>query len=249
MINSTTRFSDRVADYINYRPKYPPEIIGILKEHIHLTPQSIIADVGAGTGFLTELFLKNENHTYAVEPNDAMRIACGELYGIYPNLEIINGTAEATTLPDNTIDIIVAGQAFHWFNQEACKEEFKRILKPDGYIALIWNARKDDTGFSKGYDEILRQHLPEYKTLDHRNVDDNAITRFFQPQQMKKTILPNSQVFNWEGFKGRALSSSYVPKNGEIHHTIMKEIRKLFDQYQQDGKVSFLYDTVIYWNA
>lgn len=246
MMNSTQRFSDRVADYIKYRPKYPSEIISILKEHISLTPQSIVADIGAGTGFLTELFLKNQNLTYAVEPNDAMRIACSELYGTYPNLKIVDGTAEATTLPRGSIDIIVAGQAFHWFHQDACKDEFNRILKPDGHTVLIWNARKDNTGFSKGYDEVLSHYLPEYKTLDHRNVDDNAITRFFQPQQMKKTILPNSQTFDWDGFKGRVLSSSYVPKSGEIHHTIMKEIRQLFDLYQQHGKVSFLYDTVIY---
>ncbi|MFT4095174.1 MAG: class I SAM-dependent methyltransferase [Niabella sp.] len=246
MTDSKQRFSDRVADYIKYRPKYPKEIIEILKENIALQAGDIIADIGAGTGFLTELFLNNGNETYAVEPNEAMRTACADLYGQYEQLKIINGSAENTTLPGHSVDVIVAGQAFHWFEQKASKKEFERILCPGGHIVLVWNARKDDAPFTRGYEQILIQNIPEYKTLDHRNVDDRAISAFFDPRKMKKTILPNSQVFGWEGFKGRVLSSSYVPKSGPVHDTIMQEIKILFDQHEQNGKVIFEYETIIY---
>lgn len=247
MTDPKQRFSDRVADYIKYRPKYPKEIIPILKEAIGLTPAGTVADIGAGTGFLTELFLANGNKTYAIEPNQAMREAATDLYGHYPNLEVINGSAEATTLADYSMDITIAAQAFHWFDQDVTKKEFDRILKPGGHIVLIWNARKDDIAFSKGYDDILTSYLPEYSTLDHRNVDDHAIEQFFSPQKMGKAILPNEQVFDKPGFTGRVLSSSYVPKSGAVHEKIMQEIEALFDRYQQGGQVSFKYDTLIYW--
>lgn len=246
MKDSKQRFSDRVDDYIKYRPKYPPEIIDILKQHIGLTSNSIIADIGAGTGFLTELFLKNDNYTYAVEPNEATRIACEKLYGNYSHLKIVDGSAEATNLVDNTIDVIVAAQAFHWFNKEECKREFERILKHNGNIVLIWNARKDNAAFAKGYDDILTTNIPEYKTLDHRNVDDTAIAAFFKPRVMRKFVTANRQVFNWDGFKGRVLSSSYVPKNGAVHDKIMEQIKTLFEKNEINGKVIFEYDTLIY---
>ncbi|GAB3021951.1 class I SAM-dependent methyltransferase [Niabella terrae] len=248
MKDSTQRFSDRVSDYIRYRPKYPPEIIGILRDRIGLNPHSIIADIGAGTGFLTELFLKNKNYTYAVEPNDAMRIACGELYGHHANLKLVKGTAETTTLFDHTIDTIVAGQAFHWFDRDGCRQEFNRILKTGGHIVLIWNARRDDHAFSKGYDNLLRELIPEYQTLDHRNVDQAALADFFQPASLETAALPHQQVFDWEGFRGRVLSSSYVPKSGPVYNKIMKGIRQLYEQYAIDNKVIFSYDTQLFWN-
>lgn len=248
MIDSKQRFSDRVADYIKFRPKYPPQIIELLQNNIGLTSNSIIADIGAGTGFLTELFLKNANYVYAVEPNAAMRMACGELYGKYPNLKIVDASAEATTLFNDSIDIVVAAQAFHWFDKTACKKEFERVLKSNGHIVLIWNARKDSSSFSKGYDDILVENIPEYKTLDHRNVDDKVITAFFNPRKMNRAGLPNKQFFNWDEFKGRALSSSYVPKAGNVHDRIMHQLKSLFDGHAKDGRVIFEYDTTIFWN-
>ncbi|MCH5598140.1 class I SAM-dependent methyltransferase [Niabella ginsengisoli] len=190
MTDSKQRFSNRVADYIKYRPKYPAEVIDILEKEIGLKQESIVADIGAGTGFLTELFLKNGNATYAIEPNEAMREACNEIYGSYQNLTIVSGSAEDSGLPNNSIDIIIAGQAFHWFDQVNTKKEFERILKPNGHIVLIWNARKDELPFTGGYENILSSNIPEYKALDHRNVDDAAITTFFIPKKMKKKLFP-----------------------------------------------------------
>ena len=248
MKDATQRFSNRVDDYIKYRPKYPVEIIAILKQYIGLNANSIITDIGAGTGFLTELFLNNGNKTFAIEPNEAMRLGCKTLYGNSPYLFTIDGNAENTTLPNHSVDMIVAAQAFHWFDQQKAKAEFSRILKTGGNIVLVWNARKDELDFSREYDNILSRHIAEYTTLDHRNVSDKNIETFFAPAKMSKAILSNEQVFNWESFRGRTLSSSYVPKEGRVYEIIMDELKQLFDVHQQNGQVKFEYDTLVYWS-
>ncbi len=247
MTDPKQRFSDRVADYIKYRPKYPKEVIDLLKKDIQFSPFDVVADIGAGTGLLTELFLSNGNFTYAIEPNDDMRTACSDLYGSDANIKVINGSAEFTQLADHSIDIVVAGTAFHWFDAAKTKREFARILKPSGHILLIWNVRKEDAPFTAGYEEILHRHIPEYGASQHRKFDTEVISNFLHPRQMKRQVLANSQSFDWEGFKGRALSSSFMPKQGLLHDEILKEMHNLFQRYEENGKVLFQYDTVMYY--
>lgn len=249
MTDPKQRFSDRVADYIKYRPKYPVEVIDILKKEIHFSNRQVVADIGAGTGFLTELFLNNGNLTYAVEPNGAMRQACAAIYGQYPQLRVTDGAAERTPLGDRSIDLIVTGTAFHWFEPGATKEEFLRIGKPGGHVLLIWNVRKEDAPFTAGYDALLRRHIPEYEALQHRKFDAAAIRDFFSPRQMKTQVLANSQLFNWEGFKGRALSSSYMPKGGALYDKLLCDMHDLFQQHQTNETILFEYDTVMYYTV
>ncbi len=247
MTDPKQRFSDRVADYIKYRPKYPKEVIDILKREINFSFGDTVADIGAGTGFLTELFLDHGNLTYAVEPNEAMRKACSDLYGTDNLLKIVDGSAEVTQLPDQAIDLIVAGTAFHWFDPIETKKEFMRILKPDGHILLIWNVRKDDAPFTASYEEILRRRVPGYAASQHRKFDPELISDFLHPRQMKKQVLANSQSFDWEGFKGRALSSSFMPKQGLLHDEVLSEMHDLYHRYEENGQVSFQYDTIMYY--
>lgn len=247
MTDPKQRFSDRVADYIKYRPKYPKEVIDILKREINLSSGDTVADIGAGTGFLTELFLDHGNLTYAVEPNEAMRKACSDLYGTDNLLKIVDGSAEVTQLPDQAIDLIVAGTAFHWFDPIETKKEFMRILKPEGHILLIWNVRKDDAPFTAGYEEILRRRIPEYAVSQHRKFDPELIRDFLHPRQMKKQVLANSQSFDWDGFKGRALSSSFMPRQGLLHDEVLSEMHDLYHRYEENGQVSFQYDTIMYY--
>ncbi|MGE9310279.1 class I SAM-dependent methyltransferase [Niabella sp. CJ426] len=247
MTDPKQRFSNRVADYIKYRPKYPKGVIDILKRDIHLSSHDIVADIGAGTGFLTELFLDNGNLTYAVEPNEAMRQACSDLYGSEGRLKIIDGSAEVTHLPDQAIDLIVAGTAFHWFDPIETKKEFMRILRPDGHILLIWNVRKDDAPFTAGYEEILHRRIPEYEASKHRKFDIDLINNFLHPRKMKTQVLANSQSLDWESFKGRTLSSSFMPKQGLLHDEVLSEMHDLYHRYQENGQVSFQYDTIMYY--
>ena len=137
----TRRFTNRVANYARYRPGYPPAVLTCLRDECGLSPGSTVADVGSGTGILTELFLANGNHVYAVEPNEAMRQAAELSLAHYPGFTSVDGRAEATTLADDSVDFVTAGQAFHWFDAAASRVEFNRILRPGGYTALVWNAR------------------------------------------------------------------------------------------------------------
>ncbi|WP_114788878.1 class I SAM-dependent methyltransferase [Niabella yanshanensis] len=249
MSDPKQRFSNRVADYIKYRPKYPKEVIDILKQDINLRPGDMVADIGAGTGFLTELFLDNGNLTYAVEPNEAMRNACTDIYGTDARLKIVDGSAEMTQLGDRTIDLIVAGTAFHWFDAVKTKQEFTRILKPGGHILLIWNVRKDDSPFTAGYEAIFHRRIPGYEASQHRKFDMDLIRNFLHPHQMKKQVLANSQSFDWEGFKGRALSSSFMPQQSLLHDEVLSELYDLFLRFEENGKVLFQYDTVMYYTV
>ena len=143
--DSNTRFSDRVADYVRTRPGYPTAVLDILGTETGLNPATVVADVGAGTGLSAELFLRNGNTVFGVEPNREMREAAESLLAGYANFHSVAGSAESTTLPDASVDLIVAGQAFHWFDVPRARAEFRRILRPDGVVVLMWNTRRLDT--------------------------------------------------------------------------------------------------------
>jgi ubiquinone/menaquinone biosynthesis C-methylase UbiE len=144
MISSTQRFSSRVEYYVKARPKYPNAMLRFFQSNLGLSPIHSIADIGSGTGFLTELFVRNGNPTYAVEPNTPMRQAAEAYLREWSNFHSVDGTAEATTLAESSVDFVTAAQAFHWFNPELSAKEFQRILKPGGVVALIWNERLTD---------------------------------------------------------------------------------------------------------
>ena len=187
--NPTTRFSSRVDDYVKYRPGYPGAILDFLRHECGLTRDSIIADVGSGTGKLTELFLKNGNQVFGIEPNQEMREAGERLLKPYPNFRSLAATAEATTLQNQSVDIITAGQAFHWFNRETTRQEFLRILKPGGWVALIWNDRHTTASpFLEAYEELLQKFSTDYRAVDHKNVDSTVIGEFSTPQATDEVI-------------------------------------------------------------
>ncbi len=248
-VSSTERFSNRVENYIRYRPGYPPEVLSFLTGELHLKPSWMIADVGSGTGILSEIFLRNGNIVFGVEPNNEMRIAAEKLLRRYSNFKSINGTAEATTLPLHSVDLVMAGQAFHWFDQEKTKKEFRRIGKPGGSSVLVWNTRRTDTSpFLKAYEELLLRYSSDYEQIDHRHVNETVLSNFFTTHVRK--VFFNSQRFDFEGLKGRLLSSSYVPLNDdERFEPMIAELRNIFDRTQQNGTITFEYDTEVYMGA
>jgi ubiquinone/menaquinone biosynthesis C-methylase UbiE len=245
--NSTTRFSDRVDNYIKYRPGYPSEIIDYLKSESILKNDSIIADIGSGTGISAELFLKNGNTVYCIEPNKEMREAAEKLLKDYPNFISVNGTAENAPVPGKYFDLIVCAQSFHWFDIEKVKNKFKHLLVESGSVCLIWNERKiNSTPFLSAYEELLNKFGTDYKSVRHEIIDDKKLTEFFDKGYKSKTF-PNGQVFDFEGLKGRLLSSSYAPNEHNPHfEPMIEELKDIFERHQHNGNVRFEYDTNVY---
>lgn len=248
--NATSRFSDRVRNYVLYRPGYPPEVMDVVRAETGLAPGRAVADVGSGTGISARLFLDAGHTVFAVEPNPEMRAAAEAELGAHPRFHSVNGTAEATTLPDASVDLVVAAQAFHWFRPERVAGEWRRVLRPGGRMVLLWNTRKTDTTpFLRAYEALLREHGTDYASVSHENVSEDAIAAVLGPG-FGRRVVPNRQVFDFDGLRGRLLSSSYAPNQGHPGHgPMMQALERIFREHQQDGRVVFEYDTEIYFNS
>lgn len=247
MTDHTQRFSTRVDNYVKYRPTYPATIVDLLAAECGLTPAATIADVGSGTGILSELWLRNGNHVFGVEPNQAMREAGEQLLAGYPTFTSVAGTAEATPLPSTSLDFITAGQAFHWFDQATARAEFTRILKPTGWVVLVWNVRRDHTPFLRDYETVLQTHGTDYNQVKHRNIERADIGAFFGSGGFTLHTLPNQQLFDLHGLLGRVFSSSYTPEPDQPTYAPMRAaLHTLFEQHQRDGQVAFEYETQVY---
>ena len=247
----TRRFSDRVDNYVKYRPGYPSDVLDHLREVAGLTPESIVADVGTGTGISARLFLDYGCTVFGIEPNREMREAAQRLLKSFPKFQAIDGAAEATTLADQSVDFVTAGQAFHWFDPARAKAEFRRILRPGGNVVLMWNRRKTTgTPFLQAYEQLLLEFGTDYQQVRHENIDDNALAAFFGSGRYVAATFANQQSFDFQGLRGRLLSSSYAPAPGEPkHEPMMRALGTLFERYNTDGRVGFDYDTQVYVGA
>jgi SAM-dependent methyltransferase len=247
--DSTTRFSNRVADYVRYRPSYPAELIQTLQAEAGLTPQSTVADVGSGTGISADLFLQLGCTVYGIEPNADMRGAAEARFAAESRFRSTNATAEATSLPNASVDLIAAGQAFHWFDRDRTRAEFSRILRSHGYVALFWNSRRtESTPFLKGYEALLNEFATDYQQINHTNIDKGVIAQFFAGKPFETRSFPSFQDFDFDGLRGRLLSSSYAPAAGQPRHEeMLTALDRLFRDHQLDGKVRFEYDTELYF--
>jgi SAM-dependent methyltransferase len=248
MTDVTQRFSSRVENYVKYRPGYPEGVLDTLRGECGLTPDSVIADVGSGTGILTEMFLRNGNVVYGIEPNHGMREAAERLLGGRPRFHSVAAQAEATTLAESSVDFITAGQAFHWFDREKTGAEFARILKPRGWVSLIWNERVVTTPFLVAYEQLLKDYSTDYEQVDHRRIDEGVIQDFFSDGHFTLKQFENRQVFDYEGIEGRLLSSSYAPEAGHPkHEPMISELQRIFRAHEAGGKVVFEYITQMYY--
>jgi SAM-dependent methyltransferase len=255
--DSTKRFSNRVENYVRARPRYPRTALDLLVRQIGLTPEWVIADLGSGTGFSAELFVNNGNLVYGVEPNREMRQAAEAHLGSFANFRSVDGTAEATGLDAGSMDCAVAGQAFHWFDAEKARAEFRRLLRPGGWVVLMWNTRKIAANtFMQAYEELLNVHGTDYAQVRHRGhqvasggtegASESEIHRFFGGT-VARHVLDNEQRFDLEGVRSRLLSSSYAPAEGHPgYEPMIEHLGRIFAEYQQQGEVVFEYDLEIY---
>jgi SAM-dependent methyltransferase len=249
MTDPTQRFTGRVESYVKYRPSYPRAVLDLLAAECDLTSGSVVADVGSGTGILSTLFLENGNRVLGVEPNPEMRAAAEELLGAHPRFESIAGTAEATTLDDDSVDFVTAGQALHWFDLAGARAEFTRILRPGGWVMFVWNAhRKDSTPFHAAYERLLLTHGTDYTEVGRHEGGARLVQDFFGSDTFETRTFDNRQTFDLDGLKGRLASASYVPGPGQPgHEAMMRDAESTFRAHETDGKVTFEYDTMVYY--
>lgn len=246
--DSTQRFSSRVDHYVRYRPGYPSEVLELLRRECGFTADSIVADIASGTGIFTRMLLENGNRVFGVEPNTEMRRAGEEFLSGYPRFTSVAGTAEATTLPDHSVDMVTAAQAAHWFDREKARREFVRILKQEGWMVLLWNERRtDSTAFLRDYERLLLAYGTDYKEVRHERTTDE-IADFFQPSDFYTQTFANDQSCDYSGLEGRLLSSSYTPGPDHANYQpMLRELRRIFDQHQQHGRVLLQYETRVFY--
>jgi len=250
----TARFSDRVENYVRYRPGYPPEVLDLLRTECGLRPSHIVADIASGTGMFTRLLLENGNSVFAVEPNPEMREMgirqLESLQSLESNGRLVSvaGTAEETTLGSASVDFVTAAQAAHWFDLPRARAEFARILKPEGWCVLIWNERRTaTTPFLRDYEQLLLTYGTDYKEVRHERTTA-MIHEFFAPGSHQERVFSLRQQFDYEGTAGRLLSSSYAPLEGHPNHApMMQELRRIFRNHATDNVVEFEYNTRVYY--
>jgi SAM-dependent methyltransferase len=245
-IEPTERFSSRVENYARFRPSYPREVISVLEEECGLTANTVVADIASGTGLFTRMLLEHGNPVFGVEPNADMRRAGEEFLAEFRKFGSVEGTAERTTLPDHSVDLITSAQAAHWFDRDQAIQEFDRILKPGGYLVLLWNDRRiEGSALGTDYEQMVIRYGTDYAEVHRR---DQASGDFFGPLGRGKRVLGNHQDLDFDALAGRLLSSSYVPHEGEVGHApMLAELRRIFDIHQHSGRVRMEYDTKIFF--
>ncbi|CAG4892689.1 class I SAM-dependent methyltransferase [Paraburkholderia gardini] len=246
--DSTQRFTNRVADYVKYRPGYPREVITFLHDVCGLAKGARVADIGAGTGISAKLFLDAGHPVVAVEPNEAMRNAADAWLSGFDGFSSKAGTADATTLDDASVDLVIAAQAVHWFDPATARREFARIVRPGGLVALFWNSRLlSGTAFLTGFEALLKRYGVDYTEVSGRYGDDATMAAWFDNGFAHKATFPNAQQLDFDGLKGRLMSSSFAPKTGHPdHEPMLVALRQLFDHTATHGTVEFAYETRLY---
>lgn len=244
--NPTNRFSGLAEVYAKSRPGYPPDAIDFIIKHCGLTRESLLVDVGAGTGISSRLIAAQGPTVVGIEPNDDMR-SQAESEGLeVENLSYQKGTAEQTMLLDDVADAVLCAQAFHWFRAQEALAEFKRILKPGGWAVLMWNERDETDAFTKRYGDLLRE-LPETLAVEMpRGKAGQALmeTKTFGRQEVRHFF--NQQTVDENGLLGRAFSASYAPKEKGAAEEFTLKLKKLFEEFEQSGVVTLSYDTSVY---
>lgn len=248
-MNNKERFTDRVDNYVKYRPAYPVDAIDFLYEKLGFRSDSVIADLGAGTGIFSKLLLERGSMVIGVEPNEAMRGAAVKALGDSERYRASEGSAEETGLPPHSVDFIVCAQSYHWFDKELAKAEFQRILKPGGKVVLIWNSRKiSGTPFLEQFERLLLTYGTDYEKVAHKSISLNTLRPYFADGGPTLDTFSIEQLLDLDALKGRLMSSSYSPTPGHPRfESMMKELEVIYRSNESDGVVTMEYVTELYW--
>lgn len=246
---ATERFSDRAAVYTRGRPTYPDAVVAHLQREGALADGGVVVDLGVGTGLSAEPFLRAGHRVIGVEPNASMRAVAEERLAASGRYTSVDGSAEATTLAARSADLVIAGQAFHWFDPARAGAEARRIAVEGGWAALIWNDRPPaGTPFLEGYEALLKTFGIDYEKVTHRHVDAAAIGRFFAPAVPRVAYFDNPRVLDRDELAALVGSASYMPAPGHSQHAAMTEaLDRLFDAHAVNGRVALHYRTRMHY--
>lgn len=246
-LDPTERFSNRVEDYIKFRPSYPDVAIDTIIREAGLSAGSTVADIGCGTGISSRPFLERGIRVFGIEPNDAMRAAAIEYLAEFSNFAAYNSSAEATGLKEGSVDAVIAAQAFHWFDAERTREEFRRILRPSGSVVLMWNERLlDATEFLRDYEELLLRYASDYTEIRHDKFGPDVLGRFFDAA-FERFEFKNIQLLDLDGVIGRVRSSSYMPNaDSPVYGELIDSLQALFAKHAENGRIEIFYETRVY---
>ncbi len=237
--NAKEKFTGKSAVYEKSRPGYPAACYTYLMETAGLTTGSRVADVGAGTGLFSRGLLERGLTVYAVEPNEDMRREAERLLSEVPDWHSFSGTAEHTGLPGQCVELVTAAQAFHWFDPDVFREECRRILKPAGFTALVWNHRDAESPLVRENAAVCREYCPDFHGFsggaDH---SQPRYADFFRGGLYETRRFSNDLFYTLEGFVGRNLSSSYAPRPGDGNYRpFIDAVTALFRRYEQNGRL------------
>lgn len=244
----TTKKFDGIADeYTQGRPSYATEFIEYLFAKHCFSDSSVIADIGSGTGKFSKQLLEKGCNVICVEPNTDMRLVAEKELCKYPGFKSVAGSAERTTLPNNSVDFITVAQAFHWFDTSAFKIECSRIIKPGRKVFLIWNTRNNEDTINRELFRVYSEYCPDFKGFSGGTKPHDDRIKYFFDNNYEYISFDNPLCFNKEKFLTRSLSGSYSLKKEDRNFDLyLKEIDKVFDQFEADGIVKIENQTVVY---
>jgi SAM-dependent methyltransferase len=246
--NPTGRFTGLADLYAKHRPSYPEAVVDYIVARCRLGPQSLLVDVGCGTGISTRLLALRGVPVMGIEPNAEMRsrAMAESVPEGKPSPTYRDGRAETTGLPEGCADAVLAAQAFHWFEPKAALHEFQRILKPGGWVALVWNERDESDSFTADYGAVIRSTPGAAKLEMDRGKAGEPLLLSHRYQDGERILFQNTQELDEESLVGRALSASYAPREPDQVERFVAVLRGVFDRYQSSGEVTLRYVTSVY---